>query len=45
MLICFWGSGHQDECLGSGMDGYLAKPIRKDALMLTLLKYVKPSSS
>ena len=31
---------HQQECLDAGMDGYLSKPIRKEALRAALNKYV-----
>ena len=32
---------HREECIASGMDDFLSKPIRKEALMATLIKYVK----
>ena len=32
---------YRKECIAAGMDDYLTKPIRKDALKATLIKYVK----
>lgn len=34
---------HRDECLSAGMNDYIAKPIRKPALMAVLDKFLKSS--
>jgi CheY-like chemotaxis protein len=38
-------SGDRDACLAAGMDDYLAKPVRPEALRDVLAKYLLQESS
>jgi CheY-like chemotaxis protein len=37
-------AGQRSKCLGAGMDDYLAKPVRKDALDAMLRRWLSPAT-
>jgi CheY-like chemotaxis protein len=36
-------SGDKERCLEAGMDDYVAKPVRRDVLVATLMRWIKPT--